>query len=108
VLYKPTQREFDFYADNLTAAVFPLTSEAPKNKQNKVAPIEKILVDLFANKSLRSIVSFGEYPIIFEDAFAKYTVDEKALFRYACRRKADQTIVEFIHRSTSISLLTEG
>lgn len=108
VLYKPNQRDLDLYAGQVTALVFPLTNEAPKNSKEKtIAPLEKILVDLFANKTLRSVISFGEYPSIFENAFSKYLIDEKALFRYARRRKTDGDIQQFIHSKTSVHLLSE-
>lgn len=108
VLYKPNQRDLDLYSGYVTVLVFPLTREAPKNnKAQTIAPLEKILVDLFANKTLQSVISFGEYPNIYEGAFSKYLIDEKALFRYARRRKIDEDIRKFIHSKTSIHLLTE-
>ena len=109
VLYKPTQRDLDLYSGHVTALIFPLTSEAPKsNREKTIAPLEKILVDLFSNKTLQSVISFGEYPNIFEGAFSKYLIDEKAMFRYARRRKTNEDILKFIHSNTSIHLLTEA
>lgn len=109
ILFKPNQKEIDYYSAYVTAAVFPLTQEAPKRKdETQIAPLEKILVDLFANKLFESVISFGEYPNIFEGAFSKYLIDEKAMFRYARRRKKDQDLLAFIKNRTSIRLITEG
>jgi hypothetical protein len=108
VLLKPSSKEMALYSDKITIAVFTLIKEAPANRGDKHrAPLEKILVDLFANKVVRDIVSRSEYRAIYEGAFTKYFVDEKKLFRYARRRKKDQEILNFIQNETSIRLLAE-
>jgi hypothetical protein len=61
--------------------------------------LEKILVDLFAEPLIMASVSESEYPAIYEDAFTRYVIDKKALFRYANRRKVDKKISEFIREN---------
>lgn len=108
ILYKPNQKELDLYSGYVTVIVSPLIKEAPKSTgENIIAPLEKILVDIFSNKSLQNSISIGEYSNIFEGAFSKYLVDEKSMFRYARRRKKEQEILSFIHNNTSIHLLME-
>jgi hypothetical protein len=108
ILLKPDEKELDLYSGHITGVIFSLTQEAPKNSSQKtLAPLEKILVDIFANKEIKNILSFGEYTNIFEGAFSKYIIDEKSMFRYARRRRKEQEILEFIKNKTSVQLLTE-
>lgn len=45
--------------------------------------LEKLLVDLFSNKLTGQLIERAEYAGIYEEAFRKYYVDEKKMFRYA-------------------------
>ena len=72
-LYRPDEKELALYAGDITIVVLPLTSEAPID--GHYARLEKLLVDLFANKLLDGLVSRGDYPGIFEEAFSRYIVN---------------------------------
>jgi hypothetical protein len=67
--------------------------------------LEKILVDIFANEEIFYIFHGEELVHIFETAFERYQVSQKAIFRYAQRRRIDQKIREFILKKTKIQLI---
>lgn len=86
--------------------VLKLISEAPSMLPDHSCCIEKIMVDLFSNKFTGNLIEHSEYPMILEEIFRKYIIDENKLFRYAKRRNLDKRILEFIQNDTDISLLT--
>ena len=69
--------------------------------------LEKIIVDLFANKLLNSILSKGDYPEMLERMFEKYKINQVMLFRYARRRNKEKEIFDFIKDKTNINLISE-
>jgi hypothetical protein len=91
------------YSGDVTVSVLPLTSEAPI-KTNE-AKLEKLLVDLFANKLLDYIISKGDYPGIYESAFSRYSINKHLMFRYAKRRNKADEINQFIRDKTNITLI---
>lgn len=101
-LYKPSVKEITLYSGDVTVSVLPLTSEAPANGVNTT--LEKLLVDLFANKLLDRIVSRSDYPGIFEEAFSKYSINYNLLIRYARRRGKNTEIKTFIKEKTKITV----
>jgi len=92
VLLKPSGNDLYLYSGDLTAIVITLTSEAPIRGHE--IRIEKLLVDLLANKLVGQIISPGEIPDIFATAFLRYNINHNALFRYARRRGQEQEIKE--------------
>lgn len=101
-LYKPSVKEIAMYSGDVTVSVLPLTSEAPINGFDTT--LEKLLVDLFANKLLDRIVSRSDYPEIYEEAFSKYNVNYNLMIRYAKRRNKDTEIKTFIKEKTKITI----
>ena len=69
--------------------------------------MEKIIVDLFANKTVSALVSKGDYPDMLERMFSKYIIDQSKLFRYARRRNKAKVIAEYIRNNTNIDLVVE-
>lgn len=93
-----------YWTDNMII-IKKLISEAPLNKDILWSTrIEKILVDIFTDKIIRNIISFSEYPKLYEDIFDNYIIDETSIFRYAQRRKAKDKIKNFIIKNTNIRL----
>jgi len=92
VLLKPSGNDLYLYSGDLTIIVSTLTSEAPIAKHE--IRIEKLLVDLLANKLISQIISPSEIPNIFTMAFSRYNINRSALLRYARRRGLEQEINE--------------
>lgn len=110
VLLCPSEDTYYQYkvSDN-TIVILRLLSQTPKTIiGTHNACLEKILVDLFSRKLPGQLIEKAEYPAIYEDAFSKYHIDERKMFRYAKRRNIDYDIFDFIQEKTSIQLLTKG
>lgn len=109
VLFCPKEDTFYTYFQQDMIVIQKLVSEAPKPLQGtKYCCLEKLLVDLFSSKLTGQLIQRAEYPLIYEEAFNKYYIDEKKLFRYARRRNLDIKIKDFIKNETFIHLHTEG
>lgn len=107
-LLHPSVDDFHLYRQDDAIILEPLLTETPRSHMGAwQTGLEKLLVDLIADKYLRSSISEGEYPLVYETAFERYTIDERRLFRYARRRNAAKKIHQLIKDSTSIKLRTE-
>ncbi len=105
VLINPSAEIYHTYWCDDMIVITKMVSEAPLGKVEKWnARIEKTLVDLLSDDLLRSSIATSEYPTIYEDAFAKYAIDESCLFRYAKRRGAYEKIKQFIIEKTNVKL----
>jgi hypothetical protein len=105
MLLKPSEKELEYYSVDDGIIINRLVSESPSRKENAHQPaLEKIIVDLFANKMLVSMISKGDYGDILERMFSKYKIDQKKMFRYARRRNKADEIAEYIRENTSIQL----
>jgi len=101
-LYKPGEKEITLYSGDVTVSVLSLTSEAPISGYN--TKLEKLLVDLFANKLLEKIISRGDYAGIYEEAFSKYNINYSLMLRYAKRRNKAAEIMRFIEEKTAVAV----
>lgn len=109
ILLRPDEKELYRYAGPDTVIIDRLVSEAPKgNPDDYNMPLEKLIVDLFANKNLRSMVHIGEYAKAIAEMFDKYYIDQVKLFRYAKRRHKKEEIYRFLTDEAGIELITEG
>lgn len=107
VLINPTKELYHQYCSDDMMIITKLVSQRPTQKQYKwQVRLEVLLVDLFADSILRSVVSQSEYPTILNNAFEKYIIDENSMFRYAKRRTADNRIYQMIKEKTDITLRT--
>ncbi len=70
--------------------------------------LEKVIVDLFANKKLRSMVHIGEYAKAIKEMFDKYYIDQAKLFRYAARRNKKEEVYRFLTEEAGIEITAEG
>ena len=106
VLLNPSSDEYYKYVGDATIVVCRLVTEAPRayGDYHQVS-LEKLLVDLFGRGVGGAIVPRSEYPLIFEDAFDKYNVNQAKMFRYARRRGVDCAMREFIAKETDIVLV---
>jgi hypothetical protein len=83
------------------------TALGRKRQNPRYAKLEKILVDIFVDKTRFFIFQGSELISIYENAFKKYLIDEVSMFRYAGRRNAREKIQTFIREKTNIELITE-
>ena len=100
VLFKPNEKEISLYSGDVTVAVLPLTSESPIN--GYCVRLEKMLVDLFANKLLDILISKSDFAGIYEEAFSRYNVNYSMLLRYAKRRNKEEKVKSFIENHANI------
>lgn len=106
ILLQPSQKELDYYGGSNGAIIGGLISESPSLQDDPHTPaLEKIIVDLFANRILRMMLSQGDYPFLLDAVFTKYRVNQTRLFRYARRRNKEDEIRQFIVNNTEILLL---
>ena len=97
VMLKPAKKDLDLYWEKDTIIVTDLVSEAPlqASDPHKIT-MEKMLVDIYCNKLIKSTFSRAEYPSIVEQAFKKYRVDRTRLLRYARRRNKEMEIAHVL------------
>jgi hypothetical protein len=112
VFLQPDRVIFERYilprTDNII--ISSLITQSPRQKVNDIPcpRIEKILVDIFSDDEKFYLFQGQELARIYETAFDRYLVSEKALFRYAERRKVSQRIRIFINRETNVQLIQKG
>lgn len=105
VLLKPDINAIMRYAANGTILIENLITEAPKGQENvHYLSLEKLIVDLFANKNLRNLISQGDYQNALENIFFQYEVDQVKMLRYARRRNKEKEVREYLTGNTRISL----
>jgi len=78
-----------------------LVTGSPLQKKDNVQipTIEKIIVDLIADKELYSTYQGRDLDSILENAFKYNTINEDKLFRYAKRRKKVDTVKNLIYKT---------
>lgn len=104
-LSKPDAAACEIYAVSNTIIVQNLITEAPVDKSNPHGVVlEKLLVDMFADKKVKMFLEESEFASILENAFTSYIIDESKMFRYARRRGAEEKIRDFIVLNTNIQL----
>lgn len=108
ILLRPDEKEIYRYAGPDTVIIDRLVSEAPKGNQDEYnMSLEKLIVDLFANKKLKSMVHIGEYAKAIAEMFDKYYIDQVKLFRYASRRHKKDEIYHFLIDEVGMELTME-
>jgi len=108
VLLDPTPELYHKYWYDDMIVIEKLVTEAPLGcAEPWHTRLEKLLIDLISDPLLMETVSESEIPVILEDAFAKYVIDESRLFRYAKRRGAENRFKTIVREKTNIALRTE-
>lgn len=99
VLYKPNKKEFRLYWNTGTIVITDLISEAPMRSDDPHSiMLEKMLVDMCADKLIASTFSRAELPDVFDQAMSRYILDEPRMMRYARRRNKEDEIKKYIRR----------
>lgn len=93
VLLSPDKDSFNRYWTSNCIIVERMISESPfySEDPHKIT-IEKLLVDIVADKIIPELFTRSEYELIFEEAFARYNIDSNKIKRYAKRRNAWEKI----------------
>lgn len=108
VLLNPSIKEYHLYWQDDLIIIGKLLTEAPRGKKVVwYTCLEKMLVDMIAEKVIKATFSEAEYPDVLEQAFQKYIIDESQMFRYAKRRHVKDDILKIIQSQTTIKLRTE-
>jgi len=107
VLLRPKAQELLQYGTDDGIIIDRLVTEAPKSDGEPYqVPLEKLIVDLFAKKSL--MLSKGDYPTAIETMFEKYRIDQVSMLRYARRRNKVKDVFGFLKDKTTIELTGQG
>jgi len=104
VFLYPDEKTIDFYIAESNQPVIikklltraPLMERTEKKVKFYTPTLEKILVDLFAEKRLFYYLQGGELMHIYENALSNYTINFTKLFSYAKRRERDYDIKQFM------------
>lgn len=97
VLFRPSTNEYTRYWKPDAIIVLDWASEAPLNPDSPHnITIEKMLVDIFCDKTIQMVYSKADYPAIVRVAYERYSVDTIQLLRYAKIRHREKEISEFI------------
>ncbi|MCD8118996.1 MAG: hypothetical protein LUE29_05885 [Lachnospiraceae bacterium] len=107
ILINPREEDFYNYRTDDLIIVRNLMTESPKGRDARWhTELEKLLVDVFSENLVKSMLGESEYPQIFETAFQNYVIDESRMFRYAGRRKTADKIKNFLEKETDVKLRT--
>lgn len=94
ILLQPTEKEFYRYGEDGTIVILPLFSRSPL--QGNRLTIEKIMVDLVADKTLGWLFESSELEGIYEQILQAYRVNFSTLYSYAKRRRCQKELEEMI------------
>jgi len=100
VFFNPKQEILDKYIpeNRDIYIVKALISEAPTQKVDEICTVsmEKMLVDVFCDKTLFATQQGAEMRTIFNEALGKYTVNQNKMLRYADRRKKRTELIIYL------------
>ena len=108
ILLAPTIKELYLYGKDKDIIIDKLSTESPKgNVKIYNLSLEKLIVDLFSNKILQSILSKGDYPLAISEMFRKYNINQTKMFRYARRKNKEQKLYSFLREKTNVKLFKD-
>ena len=91
VMLKPKLEQYYRYLQDDEIVVGRLPTETPKGiGEPWMSRLEKILVDVFTDKLVSSIVPEGEKEMIIDGAFNDYLIDQDTMLRYAKRKGTEK------------------
>lgn len=97
VLYKPNGKEFDKYWKRNCIVILDLISQAPLSKENEhMITMEKLLVDIIADRTIAATFSPSELPSVYESAFGNYSIERQKMSRYAERRGKKSEVQKYL------------
>lgn len=97
VLYKPSNNDLNLYWAKDSIIVTDMISEAPIHaKRPHAIMLEKMLVDMLADKLIVTTFSKAEFPNVMEQVHSRYLLDEVRMQRYARRRNRQDIVLEYL------------
>lgn len=100
VMYKPSKNDFNLYWEKDSVIVTDMISEAPIRRNNpNYIMLEKILVDMSADKLISTTFSKAELPDVYEQAQSRYLLDKVRMLRYARRRNRQDVLLKYLEGS---------
>ncbi len=86
-MYRPSKTDFDRYWTRDCIVILDLISQAPLSpgRPHEII-VEKMLVDILAEKSMVATFSPSELPFVYENVMRSYQIDKWKMNRYAGRR----------------------
>ena len=97
IMYKPRKKEFDLYWSRDCIIITDMISEAPlRSDKPHVISLEKMLVDMTADKMISGTYSKAEYPDAIEQSQSRYFLDRVRMLRYARRRNRADVILKYL------------
>jgi hypothetical protein len=106
VLFNPSLEERTRYSETDTIVIFPLFSRPPLLKRNGKISLEKLAVDVLADRGLRQFFSLDESMEIVLAMLTAYSYDRRALLAYAERRHVRVPIQKLIRSSKAPAIKT--
>ncbi len=98
VLLRPGIEDVVRYGNSDDIIIEKLVSESPEGCPDKHSmSLEKLIVDLFSNKLLMSMLSKGDYEEGIKDMYEMYIVNTSAVLRYARRRNKYDEVKGFLN-----------
>ena len=99
VLLKPDKETLWTYLQEDSIIINKLPTEAPLSTSKKWITIpEKFLVDLVADKTLKSLITQSQIEYIYEGYLSHYQIDIKKMLRYARRRTCEDILKVYIEQ----------
>lgn len=107
IMYKPNKNDFDLYWSKDGIVVTDLISEAPlRTDESHTIMLEKMLVDMCADKLIAATYSKAEFPGIIEQAQSQCCLDKVRLLRYARRRNREKEMKQYLEGGTIENAIT--
>ena len=98
VLFRPGKSEYGKYWTKDCIVVLDLISQSPLSTRFPHAiTVEKMLVDIIAERSIAAAFSPSELPSLYSNALSAYSIDRRKLHRYAERRGKAEEVMGYLH-----------
>lgn len=101
VLLNPTKYETEKMVFNSSNTIILRANIIHNLSENKIAPIEKILIDLYIESQRLDFIDESEYKKIFEYYIENYRINISQLLDYAERRKILTKIKYYLRKYTN-------
>ena len=97
LMYKPSGKDFSLYWTKDCIVISDLISETPilDNVPHSIC-LEKLLVDMYADKLISTTYSKAEFPDVLQLALSQYQVDKAKMLRYARRRNRRKEFAQLL------------